>query len=235
MTKWIDEVLGGKWDGVTVLATYKDRVTRFGLELYERIFLSRGITLEFVEAEEEKTDEQEMTEDLLNILHIFSCKQYSARGAASCTKEIETPTIRKIYKLHKSGLSVRQIESVLWSEGDKATSKSGGETRVSRRIVLKYLNDLELLEKLGIVEENGKMENSFEIFLKGNVKRDGRKTLKSSELGRRYEEWYEGMNGEMAGKPKLSRHAMARVMRDKGFEKKKMQEGRQYYLGLTFK
>ena len=233
MTKFVDEILAGQWDGVTLLATFKDRVTRFGLDLYEQIFRAHNITLVFCEAEEEKTDEQEMCDDLLNILHIFSCKQYSRRGVESITKEIEKEAILLGFRLQQSGLSMRQIANQLNRKGYRAVSKAKGETKITSTLIWKHLNNETLLAGLGIGQEE-KIESSFDIWFGQKVKVDGRSKVKSTTLWENYRDWHSNLNGQREELPLLSRQSVAKVMRERNIVKKDSRGG-QVFLGVCLK
>jgi len=63
-----------------VAVTYGDRLTRFGQEYLETLFDSFGVTLTILSPGEEKTPEQELTDDLLAILASFSGRLYGMRS-----------------------------------------------------------------------------------------------------------------------------------------------------------
>ena len=68
-------------DQVTEIAvTYADRLTRFGQEYLQVLFDSFGVTFTVLEAGEEKTAEQELTDDLLAIIASFSGRLYGMRS-----------------------------------------------------------------------------------------------------------------------------------------------------------
>lgn len=58
----------------TLCILYKDRLVRFGYELIETYCKLNNINIEIINNDETKTDEQEMIDDILNIIHIFSCR-----------------------------------------------------------------------------------------------------------------------------------------------------------------
>ena len=60
--------------------TYEDRLTRFGLEFLETLFACFDVTLTVLEPGEEKTPEQELTEDLLALIASFSGRLYGMRS-----------------------------------------------------------------------------------------------------------------------------------------------------------
>jgi len=58
----------------TVYIVYKDRLLRFGYELVEEICRLHNTKLEIINQSEERSTEEELVEDILNIIHVFSCK-----------------------------------------------------------------------------------------------------------------------------------------------------------------
>lgn len=65
-------------DKFTLIIAYPDRLTRFGNQLFEYILQQNGGELMVLNKPEVST-EQELTEDLLAILHIFSCRVHGLR------------------------------------------------------------------------------------------------------------------------------------------------------------
>jgi len=63
-----------------VAITYEDRLTRFGQEYLETLFACFGVTLTVLEPGEEKTPEQELTDDLLALIASFSGRLYGMRS-----------------------------------------------------------------------------------------------------------------------------------------------------------
>ena len=59
-----------------VVITSSDLLTRFGTQYLETLFSSFAVTLTILDPGEEKTAEQELTEDLLSILASFAGKLY---------------------------------------------------------------------------------------------------------------------------------------------------------------
>ncbi len=58
----------------TLYIVHKDRLVRFGYELIEKICEIHNVKIEIINQSEMKTDEQEMIDDVLNIIHVFSCR-----------------------------------------------------------------------------------------------------------------------------------------------------------------
>lgn len=77
LNKLIDMVTNGEVEKIVVL--YKDRLVRFGYELIENLCLKYGTTIEIID-NTEKTEEQELVEDLVQIITVFSCKLHGKRA-----------------------------------------------------------------------------------------------------------------------------------------------------------
>ena len=62
-----------------VVVLYKDRLTRFGFELIEYIAELYGCEIEVIDTTE-KTQQEELVEDLVQIITVFSCKLQGKRA-----------------------------------------------------------------------------------------------------------------------------------------------------------
>ncbi|GGA42110.1 hypothetical protein GCM10007416_13840 [Kroppenstedtia guangzhouensis] len=83
----IKRITQGEVDGVVVL--YKDQLVRFGFELIEYIASLYDCQIEIID-HTEKTEEQELVEDLVQIVTVFSCKLQGKRAnkAKKLVKEL---------------------------------------------------------------------------------------------------------------------------------------------------
>ena len=61
-----------------IVVFYKDRLLRFGFELVEYIASKHDVTIEIVD-KSDKTDEQELAEDMIQIVTVFSCRLHGKR------------------------------------------------------------------------------------------------------------------------------------------------------------
>lgn len=61
-----------------IYVTYKDRFVRFGYEWFEEFCASHGAEI-IVLNQKQTSPEEELTEDLLSILHVFSARSYGLR------------------------------------------------------------------------------------------------------------------------------------------------------------
>jgi len=83
-----------------VIIENKDRLCRFGFELLEELFKYYGTKIIVVNNEStNKTYEQELTDDLISIIHYFSMKSYSNR--------------RKLNKIKKELLDNNDNENIV--------------------------------------------------------------------------------------------------------------------------
>ena len=73
----IDKVINKEVDKIVVL--HKDRLLRFGFELVENICAKYGTIIEVVD-NTPKPEEQELVEDLVQIITVFSCKLHGKRA-----------------------------------------------------------------------------------------------------------------------------------------------------------
>lgn len=71
LLQMVDKVIEGTLR--TLYLSHKDRLCRFGFELLQHIFHKCGSNI-VVDEEDDKSPEQELVEDLINIITIFSCK-----------------------------------------------------------------------------------------------------------------------------------------------------------------
>ena len=86
LNKLIDKVLNNEVD--TIFITYKDRLTRFGYKYFENLFNKFNTNIVVMNNKINEEDyENELTEDLISIIHHFSMKMYSNRRKQ--LKEIE--------------------------------------------------------------------------------------------------------------------------------------------------
>ena len=94
LNELINKITNHEVDKVVVL--YKDRLLRFGFELIENLCKKYGTEIEIID-NTEKTEEQELVEDLVQIITVFSCEIQGKRK--SKTKKILEETKEKIEQI----------------------------------------------------------------------------------------------------------------------------------------
>ncbi|WP_302967353.1 IS607 family transposase [Intestinibacter bartlettii] len=77
LNQLIDMITNYEVEKIVVL--YKDKLIRFGYELIENICNKYGTTIEIID-NTQKTEEQELVEDLVQIITVFSCKLQGKRA-----------------------------------------------------------------------------------------------------------------------------------------------------------
>lgn len=83
------DVKDGKID--TIFITHKDRLTRFGFGYLQYICSLYQTQIVAIDETENKTFEEELTQDLISIIHHFSMKMYGKRRNTlkKCKEELE--------------------------------------------------------------------------------------------------------------------------------------------------
>lgn len=74
--KLIDESINGQVSKIII--THKDRFIRFGYDWFERFFLNLGVEIILVN-NEKLSPQEELVQDLISIIHVFSCRIYGLR------------------------------------------------------------------------------------------------------------------------------------------------------------
>lgn len=74
----LERVLQG--DRITLVVTYRDRLARFGYDLLKFLFEYNHGEILVLNQDVETSREQELTSDLLAILHHFSCRMHGSRS-----------------------------------------------------------------------------------------------------------------------------------------------------------
>ena len=77
LNQLIDMITNGEVEKIVVL--YKDRLLRFGYELIENLCNKYGTMIEVID-NTEKAEEQELVEDLIQIVTVFSCRMQGKRA-----------------------------------------------------------------------------------------------------------------------------------------------------------
>lgn len=98
--KLIEEVMENKID--TIIITHKDRFIRFGFEWFEK-FLLKFDTKLLVVNNEFLSPQEELVQDIISILHVFSCRIYGLRKYKKKIEEDE-----EIAKSIQSGIKANE-------------------------------------------------------------------------------------------------------------------------------
>ena len=63
-----------------IVINYKDRLIRFGYEIIEQLCLINDIELEIINHSEDKNYEEDLVEDVLSVITVFSARLYGSRS-----------------------------------------------------------------------------------------------------------------------------------------------------------
>ncbi|OOM06407.1 IS607 family transposase [Clostridium saccharobutylicum] len=77
LNQLIDMITNSEVEKIVVL--YKDRLLRFGFKIIENLCNKYGTTIEIID-NTKKTEEQEVVEDLIQIVTVFSCRLQGKRA-----------------------------------------------------------------------------------------------------------------------------------------------------------
>lgn len=64
----------------TVFVLHKDRLVRFGYELIEDFCRLHGTKIDIINQSDDNPAEEELVEDIMNIIHVFSCRLNGRRS-----------------------------------------------------------------------------------------------------------------------------------------------------------
>lgn len=62
-----------------IVVAHRDRLCRFAFELLEWIFIRNGVTLVVLDQEKDHSSDKELADDILSIVHVYSCRQMGKR------------------------------------------------------------------------------------------------------------------------------------------------------------
>ena len=62
-----------------IVVAHRDRLCRFAFELLEWIFKKNGVKLVVLNGNNEQSEDQELADDVLSIIHIYSCRKNGKR------------------------------------------------------------------------------------------------------------------------------------------------------------
>jgi len=83
-----------------VVVAHRDRLTRFGFELFEYIFTRFGVSIEVLSDDDIKEPHTELAKDLLSIVTVFSARYYGSRAYSDMQEDsiLSKPRAKKTIK-----------------------------------------------------------------------------------------------------------------------------------------
>ena len=114
----VKDILNGDYRGGFIVATFPDRILRWGLPLFNQIAEYGGCEVVFInEGEEDKDDTQSLADDVLSIITIFSARKHGKRAAETTTKTLTPECVKRMGELEKTNLDLTNIHKVIVQEG----------------------------------------------------------------------------------------------------------------------
>jgi predicted site-specific integrase-resolvase len=154
------KILNQEMRGTTIVSTLKDRPMRFGHELWNMILEANGTSIRFIADDPEKSDEQELVEDMLMLTTIFSSKIHGKRGAETTKRTLSPEVVSYCKKLLDSD---HPVEMVL-RECERCGFTTEQGTPISRWVLYKYWDGNGSRQVLDALLPTQKTENSWEIY-----------------------------------------------------------------------
>jgi predicted site-specific integrase-resolvase len=95
--KGLQTILEGAMQGhiSEIVVAHRDRLCRFAFELLEWIFKQNRVTLVVLNQTEEQSSDKELTDDILSIIHVYSCRQMGKRRYTNKENKIISELISK--------------------------------------------------------------------------------------------------------------------------------------------
>ena len=150
----INDIMAGKYDHATIVCTYRDRLMRFGIEMFKTICNAHSITIvEIDKSIDTVSEDAEFVRDVSDFLMAKLGRLTAIRSSKKKRITLPTEAVRRLAELYRDGVTVAKIERTLFDEGYR-TSKDGKITySVIRRIVQTQSNEL-LAQLMGESEES---------------------------------------------------------------------------------
>jgi predicted site-specific integrase-resolvase len=79
-----------------IVVAHRDRLSRIGFDLLEQVFNLHGTKIVVLDHSSESSPEQELVQDVLSFIHVYSCKQMGKRRYSQTKKEKEISNQVKI-------------------------------------------------------------------------------------------------------------------------------------------
>jgi predicted site-specific integrase-resolvase len=174
--KMLKGILEGRYDGAKLLVAYSDRLARFGTELVALMCEDHRIELIYIEDQDPKSAEVELVEDLLALTHLFSCRLYSKRSAATVKRQFDPDVSLEILRLSKQGLPVDECIKRLKGKTDLKGRP------ITRWVFQRFVRESGLLDKvMGDQPEANSFHRWAELFLVSVPARIDPKTGKAAK------------------------------------------------------
>jgi putative resolvase len=223
--KLIDEVLQGLHDGSVLLVTFKDRLSRFSHDLIQQILQTHNIELVYTSDEPEKTEQQELVEDMLALTHLMSCKVYSRRANSEKQANVPATVVKQMFILYKQGFSYGDVAEILAKKGIRFSNMAGTKQLQPTFMIVK--NQLQQNWNSLCQLYKDIPSSSLEDYVTKKVGTTGNEshTIKVSSFYAQYKKWC-----KMEKRDALSKFKMLQKVRE--LKIKKTRENNPQFVGI---
>lgn len=222
----IEAILRGDFRGGFLVATTFDRVCRFGIKMVEHLCKLGGVEIVYtMNGEEDKSDNEELTDEILSILTHYTAKASGKKNKKINEVRLNEAQLRDAYQWYRAGLGYRGIAKRLQEQG---RDKSDNGKQITRNVVMRRLQDN--WATLNRLYENETVErNSFEQFAAAHIRLGGEGTkLSRQRMMEAYLTWCEANQ-----QPVLSSRRIAKATSKLGWQKVFSANGSVLFVGLS--
>ena len=209
-----------------IVCNTKDRLSRYGNEVFGLLCQIKGVDLVFVDDENvEKSYSQELSEDLMSIVHVYSCRHYSRRAAETLRRDVEDEVKVKIMEMFDDGFNFTEIARELTAQG-VVCPKDG--MAYSTYVIRKTIYEAVEKEKL---KPSREVSRPDEELVKQFIAECCTVTKDAKVFTTPLYQAYEGYANKI-GRKSACRKRFSDIVRQMGFTRKFSTSGMRVYKGL---
>jgi putative resolvase len=126
--KLIERAINRNFDELVV--AHKDRFCRFAFDFFKWFFNQYGISLVVLNDTHQQSTEQELAEDLLSIIHVFSCRQNGRRKYKQASNESFNETENEFINEEFSDVEITTTNNEQKDETNTTTSNNNETIKI---------------------------------------------------------------------------------------------------------
>jgi putative resolvase len=172
-----------------LVLTNTERLCRWGREIIELICRFNNCKLIFIEESIDKTEEMELTEDLMAIIHIFAARKMGLRSAKNNQANPTPIVLNKILTwAFKDKMSSYAITAKLKETGDHLDPRGKS---LSRRVVRRLIDSNKALADSFSMSNSPASSSGLKEFCKEHVRKTigGKRNLQFGKLVKMYRDF----------------------------------------------
>lgn len=231
----LESICKGEYNGGVVIASYRDRIARWAVELVELICRCHNVQLDIINTTEEVSDldNESLSESIIAIMTHFSAVTNGRKSAKNNTMTLTPEAIEKAKELKDSGYPLQKITEILRHCGFTQTNGRGEVRAITVWTVGKLFDNGqgELLEVALPKNEDEEAGTSFHKWVAMTLEVTGNENDKVtvSDLTAKYEEYC-----KLADEVPVSKVTIGKVLKAKAIRRFRS-SGDCKYSGLKMK